>query len=72
MQEHIAEFTSVKATASLLSRLTYVHIGNEAFRVPSGYEIIFKAAGAENMNRSKVSNYFPGRSRPPKPTSSNA
>ena len=39
MQEHIAEFTAV----------------NEAFRVPSGYEIIFNAAGAGNMNREKVS-----------------
>ena len=55
MQEHIAEFTSVKATASLLSLLTYVHIGNEYFRVPSGYEILFNTAGAKNMNRAKPS-----------------
>ena len=28
---------------------------NEAFYVPSGYETVFNAAGAENMNRAKAS-----------------
>ncbi len=30
---------------------------NEDFQVPLEYEVIFNTAGAENMNRAKVSTY---------------